>query len=256
MTAVFLPCCKQDPSPIEGKGLLMASHHVEIKAQVKGTITEMLFQAGEKVEQGEHLMTIDPRLYEAEVHVAQGKVHEDLAKLRYATDYADRYGQLVNKDYVSRLAYAEGIQNVDAARAIVDTDLATLKQAEIHLEFTQLRAPFTGYIGGRNCEIGSFIDPDVDDVVLATIDQIDPLTVQFTLPCAHLDKIRAKQREGPLSLKVFLPHNHKHPLLGKLDYIDTSIDTKTGMCTLYGTLVNSEEKGWPGQSVTVVLDLE
>lgn len=243
------------PYNLLGIGQLGASVEVSIKAQVEGYLTNVLFNDGELVEEGELLMTIDPRIYEANLEEAKAQLAEDQARLRYALDFAETYGKLVGEEYVSRLDYEQGVQNVDVYKAAIESDLAAIKKAEVDLEYTQLRAPTKGYVGLRKYDPGNVIYPEIDET-LVTIRKITPLMVDFSLPADHLYEIRTLQKRQPLYLEAILPEDPAHPLQGLLYSIDNKVNEQTGMIKLKGNLPNEDERGWPGAFVRVYLRLK
>ncbi|MCC5832840.1 MAG: efflux RND transporter periplasmic adaptor subunit [Chlamydiales bacterium] len=243
------------PYNLLGIGQLNASIEVEIKAQVEGYLTNVLFNDGALVEEGELLMTIDPRIYEANLEAAKAQLAENQARLRYALDFAETYGKLVGDEYVSRLEYEQGVQNVDVYKAAIELNLAMIKKAEVDLEFTQLRAPTKGYVGLRKYDPGNVIYPEIDET-LVTIRKVTPLMVDFSLPAQHLNEIRRLQREHPLYLEAVLPEDPHHPLQGLLYSIDNKVNKQTGMIKMKGNLPNEDERGWPGAFVRVFLRLK
>lgn len=243
------------PYNLLGIGQLYASVKVDVKAQVEGYLTNVLFNDGQLVEEGDLLMTIDTRIYEANLQEAKAQLAEDQARLRYALDFAETYGKLVGEEYVSRLEYEQGIQNVDVYKAAIELDLAAIKKAEVDLEYTQIRAPSKGYIGLRKYDPGNVIFPRIDET-LVTIQKVTPLSVHFTLPAEHLYEIRKQQAEQPLYVEAILPDDPGHPLQGLLYSIDNAVNASTGMIKLKGNLPNEEERGWPGAFVRVYLRLK
>lgn len=243
------------PMNLLGIGQLSASVEVELKAQVEGYLTNVLFVDGELVEEGDLLMTIDPRIYEAAVQEAKAQLAEDQARLRYALDFAETYGKLVGNEFVARLDYEQGVQNVDVYKAAIENDLAAIKKAEVDLEYTQLRAPIKGYVGLRKYDPGNVVYPDLDES-LVTIRKVTPLSVSFSLPSQHLFEIRERQKEQSLYLEACLPEDPDHPMQGFLYFIDNTVNLQTGMIHLKGNLPNEDERGWPGAFVRVYLRLK
>lgn len=242
------------PHFVKGVGQLIPSVTAEIKAQVSGILTNVLFTDGQLVEEGALLMTIDSRIFEAQVQAATAQLEEDKAKLRYALDFAQTYGKLVGKEYVARLDYEQGVQNVDVYKATVEKDLANLKQAQVDLDYTQLRAPFKGYLGLRTFDPGNYVDAN-ESQTLVTLNKVTPLAVKFFLSSDYLYEIREKQKESPLYLQAALPDDPAHPLEGTLWSIDNNVNPQTGMFAMEGNIPNLDERGWPGQFVRVYLRL-
>ncbi|MCH9625822.1 MAG: Multidrug resistance protein MdtA [Chlamydiales bacterium] len=243
------------PEFIKGVGQLVPSISVDIKAQVGGYLTNVLFTDGQKVEANTLLMTIDPRIYEAKVSETKAQLAENQAKLRYALDFAETYGELVGKEYVSRLEYEQAVQNVDSYKAAVELDMAAVKKAEVDLSFTQLRAPFKGYLGLRTFDPGNYVDA-LADTSLVTINRVTPISVEFYLPSMYVQEIRERQNKEPLYLEAEIPNQPAQTLSGALWFIDNTINEKTGMILLEGNIPNEDEIGWPGQFVRVYLRLQ
>ncbi|NGX61247.1 MAG: Multidrug resistance protein MdtA [Chlamydiae bacterium] len=243
------------PRFVKGIGELAASIEVDLKAQVGGFLTNILFEGGELVEEGDLLLTIDPRIYEANLAEAKAQLEEDQARLRYALDFAETYGKLVGQEYVSRLDYEQGVQNVDVYKAAVEFDLAAMKLAEVNVGFTEIRATTKGYIGIRNYDVGNYIDPAQNEV-LVTLRKVVPLYINFSLPSEYVYTIRERQKKQPLYLEAILPSNPTRPLQGSLYYVDNTVNEDTGMIFLQGVLPNEEERGWPGEFARVQLRLE
>jgi membrane fusion protein, multidrug efflux system len=246
---------KDIPYFIKGVGQLVPSLSANIKAQVSGILTSVTFEDGKMVEEGDLLMTIDSRIFEANVMAAQAQLDQDKARLSYAKDFAETYGSLVGKQYVARLDYEQGVQNVDVAKAAIEKDLAALKQAQVNLDYTELRAPFKGYLGLRTYDPGNFVNAPAGQT-LVTVNKITPLCVLFFLSSTYLQQIREKQEENPLYLEAILPADPEHPLVGSLWFIDNTVNPQTGMIRLEGNIPNLDERGWPGQFVRVFLRLD
>jgi membrane fusion protein, multidrug efflux system len=243
------------PQFLRGVGQFVCSVEVNLKAQVSGTLTKIHFLDGDRAEEGDLLMTIDPRIYEAQLQQSIAQLAEDKAKLRYALNFAETYGALVGKDYVARLDYEQAIQDVDTFKAAIESDLAAIKHAETALGFTQLRAPCKGYLGMHTYDEGNYIDTAAGTPLVA-LRQITPLIVRFFLPAEWLQEIREQQQITPLYLEAQLPGDPAHPLQGSVCFIDTHVNSGTGMITLKGTIPNEDERGWPGQFVRVYLRLK
>ncbi|MFZ0565424.1 MAG: efflux RND transporter periplasmic adaptor subunit [Chlamydiales bacterium] len=246
---------KDVPYFLKGVGQLFPSLDCQIKAQVGGILINVLFEDGQLVEEGDLLMTIDPSIYEADLEEAKAQLAEDQAKLRYALEFAESYGKVVGQEYVSRLDYEQGIQNVDVYKAAVEYDLAAVKKAEINLGYTQIRAPFKGYIGDSLYDPGNLIEVSYDEN-LVTLNQVIPIVVGFAIPSQYVHEIRQRQKESPLYLEAELPSDPSHPLQGVLFFIDNTVNNETGMIYLKGIIPNEDERGWPGQFARVYLRLK
>ena len=246
---------KDVPLFVEGTGILCCGLQADIKTQVDGILTDILFEDGKKVKQGDLLITIDPRPFQATLQTAQAKLEEDESKLEFAKNFAKTYGKLVGKEYVARLDYEEGVQNVEVLEAIVLADKAAIRLAEINLGYTEIRAPFDGYTNLRAFDIGNLVTAD-GQTNLVCIRNVTPIMVCFYVPSKYLYKIQQKQKEKPLLLDAILPHDPQNPLTGELMFIDNTVERNTGMVKLQGRIPNIDERGWPGEFAHVKLLLD
>lgn len=243
------------PVFVKGVGKLSASVCVDVMPQVDGILTGVLFEDGQCVSQGDLLMTIDSRFFEAAVQEAEAKLAEDQARLRYALDFAETYGSLVGGEYVARLDYSQGLQNVDIYKAAIENDLAFLLKTRVLLGYTEIRSPTDGYIGIRAFDPGNYVDTNTN-TPLVSIRKITPLSVSFSLPEEYLFDIRETFKNEPLYLEAELAEDPSHPLKGILNFFDNVVNHQTGMVRLKGTIPNEDERGWPGQFVRVNLRLK
>lgn len=243
------------PVFVKGVGRLSASLSVHLTPQVDGILTSVLFKDGQKVKQGELLMTIDSRIYETAVQEAEAELATDQAGLKYALDFAKTYGELVGSEYVARLDYEKGIQNVEIFKAAIESDLAQLTKARILLGYTELRSPIEGYISLRALDTGNYVEA-AQSLPLATVRKINPLCLAFSLPDVCLQDIREAYKKGPVYLEAHLPEDPHRPLRGTLNFIDNTVNKLTGMIQLQGSLPNEDERGWPGQFVRVNVRLK
>lgn len=242
------------PNYLYAIGELTGSRTIDVRAQVSGILTNILFADGKLVNEGDLLMTIDPQPFEAELKAAEAQLAEDKARLKYALDFAETYGSLVGKEYVARLDYAQGIQNVGVYQSAVIADEAAIEKAKINLAYTRIHSTLHGYIGLRDFDPGNYIDTNQNST-LVTIRQVTPLSLNFSIPGSYVQKIREKQEVSPLYIEAYLVDD-PIPLKGTLTFIDNTVNTETGMLFLQGTMPNKEERGWPGQFVRVHLLLE
>lgn len=243
------------PFYLKGIGQLKANYEVDIKSQVDGILTDVLIDSGQRVSKGELLMVIDQRPYIAALMEAKAQLQEDKARLKYALEFAEAYGALVGEEYVARLEYEEGVQNVGVYQAAIDADLAEIKKAEINLGYTEIRAPWDGYLGLRIYDPGNFISVEANETLI-TLRVIHPILISFSVPGEHVDEIRHFQNEeGPLLVDAFFP-GQKEPIQGSLYFIDNTVDPDTGMIHLQGTYLNEDERGWPGAFVRVRMKLK
>lgn len=246
--------CRNLPIILTGVGHLLASEEVEIHPQVDGVITRVHFEDGQYVEKGKLLIEIDDRKYAACVEEGEAKVLEEQARYRYALAVTSRMAELVSKDYVSVVEYESKVKETEEGKQRLEEAKAALKRCQVNLEHTKITSPINGYLNQRRYDPGNYVTAHDDSLV--TIRNVSPMVVDFSLPALHLDTIREKQKNTPLSLSVQRCVEGSCPLEGFLTFIQNRVHPETGMLQLRGQLPNYDEKGWPGEFVRVSLKLD
>lgn len=240
------------PEFIRAIGQLAPSQTITVRAQVSGTVTNSLFVEGNRVEAGDLLITIDQRPFVANLQAAEAQLAQDQAKLSYALDFAETYGTLVGQDYVSRLDYSQGVQNVDVLKATIAADYAAIATAKINLGYTEIRAPIRGYTSLRTYDPGNYVDTS-QDTTLVTINSVTPIYVNFSISSEFVQTLRERYYDDIVYIEAALADDPTNPLKGELNFIDNSVNTQTGMIALQAVIPNEDERGWPGQFVRVKL---
>ncbi|MCP5470199.1 MAG: efflux RND transporter periplasmic adaptor subunit [Chlamydiales bacterium] len=243
------------PVYLKGVGHLEPSKSIKVFPQVEGIITEVFFEEGAFVEKGTLIITIDSRLYEADLEIAKANLGTQEAAYRLHHDITKRMERLVKEDYVSEVEYEKSLEKLEGTHAQIEKTYAEIIKAEVNLSHTNILALTSGYLGEKFYDAGNFVSPSQHNP-LVIINSVTPIEVEFSLPSFHLDEIRKKQEEGELQLKAERPADVENPLIGHLDFIDNTVNPKTGMIKLKGVIPNEDERGWPGEFVRVYLLLE
>jgi multidrug efflux system membrane fusion protein len=256
LTRVEVASVQESAIPIflEGIGHVRAFNYAEIKSQVEGELFQVQYEQGKDVEEGELLLTIDPRPYQAKLQEAEGMLLESKANLRFAEEKVGRFAKLVKEDYVSKLDYDEYVTNVEALMATVKKNEGTLADAKVNLDYCYIRAPFSGRVGKKLVDKGNLIAND--GATLVTLNQIQPIYVDFSLPEKELTRILKRQHLGELVVKVCIPEVEPLQEEGRLIVIDNRVDPSTGMIPLRAQFTNENKLLWPGQFAKVRLILK
>ncbi|MCH9704453.1 MAG: efflux RND transporter periplasmic adaptor subunit, partial [Chlamydiae bacterium] len=242
------------PIYLKGIGTLEASSVVYIRPQVSGILTDVLYEEGSFVKKDDLLITIDSRMYEANLEIARAMLSSEEADYRLNYDITRRMANLVGENYVSEVEYEKSLTRLEGSHANIEKTHAEIKKAEIDLSYTQIYSPISGYIGEKHFDKGNYVTPG-DHHALVVINKVTPLEVAFSLPSTYLDQLREKQKERPLYLMCERASKGK-PIDGVLDFIDNEVNKHTGMIPLKGIIPNKDERGWPGEFVRVHLLLE
>jgi membrane fusion protein, multidrug efflux system len=245
---------KDVPVLVEQIGTVEAYSTVEIKAQVGGVLQAVHFKEGQDVRAGDLLFTIDPRPYDAALKRARAELDKDTVQLKTARQDAERYSDLVKKDYVTQEEYERIRTSAASLEADVAADAAAVENATVALEYCTIRSPIDGRTGKLMVHQGNLVKAN-DDTPLIVINQVDPIYAAFSVPEQTLPEIKARKQSGRLEVEARSPGAATEPLVGWLSFIDNAIDRTTGTVLLKATFPNPQRILWPGQFVNVRLKL-
>ena len=238
----------------QGLGTVQAFNSVALKVRVDGALVSVDFKEGQDVKQGDLVAQIDPRPYEAALHQAMAKKAQDEAQLANAKRDLARFADTAAKGFTSRQQLDTQTSLATTLEAQVQADEAAIESARINLSFCRITAPIEGRIGLRQVDIGSVVHA-ADLTGLATISQIHPISVIFTLPADDLPVITKAMKQGALKVVAF-GHDDKQELAqGELLTIDSVIDQTTGTMRLKATFPNEQDALWPGLFISAHLML-
>ncbi|MDR1776318.1 MAG: efflux RND transporter periplasmic adaptor subunit [Desulfovibrio sp.] len=233
-------------------GNVKSSATVEVKSRVTGEIRQVHFTEGQDVKEGQPLITLDQRPFEAVLREKSGMLAKDQAQLNKAEDDMRRYSQLAGGGYVSREAYDKTVTDVAALRATVQADKAAVESAALDLSYCAITAPIAGRVGALNVDKGNMIK-NTDATPIVTIDALSPIYVIFSVPEARLPLIQERMAEGPVQVHAVPTGGAEEN--GVLTLVDNSVDTRTGTIRLRANFDNQSRRLWPGQFVQVQLPL-
>ena len=233
-------------------GNVRASASVGVRPRVAGEIQQVHFTEGQDVQEGQPLITIDPRPFAAILREKRGMLAKSQAQLNKALDDMARYGKLVGDGYVSREAYEQTATQAAALRATVQSDKAAEESAALDLAYCTVVAPISGRVGALSVDKGNMVKSS-DATPIVTIDTLSPIYVSFSVPEAHLPIIL--DRMAVESVAVTATPTGAQPEQGVLTLVDNTVDTRTGTIRLRATFENADRHLWPGQFVQVELPL-
>jgi multidrug efflux system membrane fusion protein len=237
------------PILLEGIGTVQALYTVQLRSRVDGTLEHVNFIEGQQVKQDQLLATIDPRLFEAALDQAKAKKAQDEAQLVTDEKDLERARQLSEQRFASQQLFDQLTAKVGVDRALILADAAAIKTAETNLSYTKIAAPFPGRVGLRAVDPGNIVR--ANDSFIATLTQLQPITIIFTLPEVHLSAVREAQRAGDVPVIAFDQDGKKVVATGKLSVIDNLVDQGSGTIRLKAIYENKDDALWPGQYTPV-----
>jgi multidrug efflux system membrane fusion protein len=239
---------------IRAIGNVEAYSTVALKARVDGQIMEVNFREGQEVKKGTALFKIDPRPFEAVLRQAQANLMRDTAQKEQARSQERRYQELLQKNFVSKEAYAQIRTNADTAEAVALASMAAVETAKLQLEYCTIRSPIDGFVGKVMLQMGNMVKAN-DTSPLVIINQVQPIFVNFAVPEQSLSAVRSHMAKGRLSVEALPPNSGKAAALGTLSFVDNAVDTTTGTIKLKAVFPNKDNALWPGQFVGANLKL-
>ncbi len=242
------------PVRLRAIGNVEAFATVSVKARVDGQIVEVGFREGEEVRKGQTLFKIDPRPYEAALRQAEANALRDAAARDQARSQERRYQELLDKNFVSKEAYAQIRTNAATAEATAGASQAALDSAKLNLEYCTIRAPIEGYAGKIQIQMGNLVRAN-DANPLVVVNQVHPIYVNFAVPEQRLAEVREYMASGPLAVQALTPGSDQADATGVLIFVDNAVDPSTGTIRLRARFPNKENILWPGQFINVSVRL-
>jgi multidrug efflux system membrane fusion protein len=239
---------------VQAIGNVEAYTTVAVKARIDGQILEVHFQEGKEVRKGDVLFRIDPRPFEAALRQMEAQALRDIASRDQATSQERRYQELLDKNFVSKDAYAQFRTNAATAEATSKSSQAALENAKLNIDYTVIRSPVDGYVGRALLQAGNMVKAN-DTISLVVINQVKPVYVSFAIPEQQLQVVRDLMRKNPLAVEVTSPGTDKTITTGRIAFVDNAVDQTTGTIKIRAIFDNTETQLWPGQFVNVRVKL-
>lgn len=249
-----------DPQPIanviELPGRVQAVRIAEIRARVGGIIQKRRYEEGTEVDVGTPLFQIDPREMRAALKAAQAARERAQATATNAAQDVRRYKGLVAKQAISQQEYDTALATLRTARADVSQAQANVQSAELNLEYTLVESPIAGRAGRAQVTEGALVSAS-EGTLLTTVEQFDPVYVNFAQSSSDLLEIRAQLASGALELpekgrvevRLILENGSEYPHPGHIDFYAMSIDETTGTVGVRAEFPNPDKLLLPGQFV-------
>lgn len=253
---VRLATMKGVSQSFEFVGRIKATDKVEVRARVEGFLDKVLFREGQDVKAGDLLYQIEKVQFQAALDQAKANVVVAEATLTNARLEYERSLELSKRNFSPQSDVDQKKAAMDTAAGRVMQLKAALTQAQVNLDYTDIRAPIDGRIGRTAYTVGNLVNPASG--VLATIVSQDPVYVLFPVSVRDLDTIReARHKENgglaKIDIRIRLPNGKEYAHRGVWNLTDPQVDPQTDTLIMRATIPNPERTLTDGQFVTAII---
>ena len=246
---------KQFPLWAQFTGTTKAVSDQEIRARVSGRLEKRYFNDGAYVKKGDKLFLIEQAAYQSNLDAAKSKKQKDQAALALSRADVKRYQPLVKEGLAARSTLEQYEAKRDSLLAAIAADEAAIRNAELELSYTLIKAPISGYVSARRVDVGNLVGYG-EATILTTIVQTDQIYAYFSPPEKYVQKIyRYKSREKlPAFIEVRGQGDDifkRKRLNGFVDFSNNKVDPLTSTVTMRATINNEDHSLYPGTFVYV-----
>ena len=238
------------PVYLSGLGTVQGFNTVLVRTRVDGQINSIAFKEGQFVKQGDTLVEIDPRPFQAALDQAKAKKAQDQANLANANLDLQRFTRL--GEFATRQQTDTQRSQVAQLTAQIEADDAAIFDAQTQLDYATVKAPFSGVAGLRQVDVGNIVNAATQTGIVS-IAQIEPIAVIFTTPEDQLPDIKAALAASPPKVIALSTDGKRVLSTGVLALINNQVDISSGTIRLKAVFENKDHALWPGQSVSTRL---
>jgi membrane fusion protein (multidrug efflux system) len=243
-------------------GRLSAFRSADVRARVAGVLLKRDYDEGTNVKRGQLLFQIDPAPLKAALNAAQAALAQAQATYTNNKVTAQRVRELAPKGYVSKADLDNALAAERSSAAAVQAARANVETARINLGYANVTSPIDGRAGQQQVTEGALVG-NGEATLLTTVDQIDPLYVNFTMSVDSLEQMRRAQSSGNVTLadpnkasvQITMPDGSVYAEPGVLDFSDTTVNPATGSVNLRAKVPNPKHSLLPGMYVTLKANL-
>ena len=238
---------------IEALGTVTPVYTITVASRVVGTLTEVRYKEGQIVHKGDLLAVIDPRPYTAVYIQAQGQLQRDQALLENARVDLSRYQAAYQQHAIPEQQVATQQALVHQDEGTVKLDEGNLEAAKVNVDYTHITSPIDGRVGLRTVDPGNIV-PANGTTGIATITQLQPITVIFTMAEDYISEVVTQMRAGhKLRVDALSRDDQSELAQGTVLTLDNQIDTSTGTVRVRATFPNRDNKLFPNEFVNAKL---
>lgn len=251
---VVFAMVKQEDVPIilNGLGTVQAENSAVIRSRVMGILQSVNFVGGHFVHRGDLLAQVDPRPSQAALDQAVAQLERDQSNLLNAQVNLSRDVSLLSRGFATEQQVTNEKSQISQLQSSIKSDQAGVENAKTQLSYTSLVAPFDGVTGLRLLDVGNIVQP-TDPTGIVILNQVQPITVQFTLPSAAIPDIQDAMSAGMVEAIAFDQTGTRQLDTGRLSILNNQADPQSGTVQLKAQFPNVGLHLWPGTFVNVEL---
>jgi len=250
------------PIVLTGIGNVAALNSATVRSMATEPIVSIDFKDGQFVKKGDLLAQLDPSTYQAQLDQAEANLIRDQAHLENGQINLGRYVPLAKQGFAAEQQVATQKAKIAQEEATIRADQAAIEYAKTELSYTKLVAPFDGVAGIRLLDVGNIIHSSTtrgspsEPNALVVINQIQPISVMFTLAAADIPEVQDALTKGSVKAIALSADGKTELDTGTLAAIDNQANTTSGTISLKAIFPNPHRKLWPGMFVNVRVETQ
>lgn len=241
-------------------GRIVPTRVADVRPRLSGIVVERLFLQGSEVKAGAPLYRIDQKTLEVELRANEASLAKAAAVFQQAGQHARRITMLASDKVVPESQREKAIGALRQAEAEVAARKADVARARLRLNYATIRAPIGGVIGAALVSEGALVVQN--DTVIATIQQLDPIYVDFTQSVTEMNRLRRSFADGDLDqiapttarVRLVLDDGTVYPMPGKLLFSEAKVHAHTGQVTMRSMFSNPKRELLPGMYARVLIE--
>ena len=234
------------PVTFEAVGRTEGSREVQVRARVAGILERQLYNEGDWVKAETPLFRIEREPFEIELAQARAALAQETARRHLAQQEYERLKGLADRRAISQKEADQAASAREQSAAAVQMASARVRQAELNLSYTVVKAPISGVTGRAMQSVGTLVSPNAESALLTTLTRGDPIWVRFALSEAEYARLRGSE---DIVVQVELADGKPYPHAGKLNFAGSTVDAATGTVQMRAELPNPKLDLLAGQYV-------
>ena len=238
---------------LDGLGSILPLNTVTVRSRVDGAIDKIAYTEGQTVKQGDFLLEIDPRPYQAALEQAQGQLKKDQATKTNADWLVKQDEEALKTKAIAEQQLYTDTATRDQALGSIMVDQAAIDNAKLNLEYCHITSPINGRIGLKLVDIGNIVHAS-DTTGLAVITQLQPISMVFTLPEDVVNRVEKRlDAKTPVEVQAWDRDIRRQLSAGTVMAIDNQIDANSGTVKVKAQFNNTDNRLFPSEFVNARL---